>query len=117
MEYGMLFTFLIIAIIFTAAGLIVNFLLMPYKPNKEKNSTYECGVEPIGDARIRYNIRFYVFALMYVVFAVEAVFLIPWAIIYKSFSGFLPLIEGLIFILILLLGLFYAWKKGDLKWV
>lgn len=117
MEYGMLFTFLMVAIIFTGAGIVVNYLLMPSKPNKEKNTIYECGIDPSGDARIRYNLRFYIFALMYVVFAVEAVFLIPWAVIYKKITGWFPLIEGLIFILILILGLFYAWKKGDLKWV
>ncbi len=117
MEYGVLLTFLVVAIIFTAAGIIVNYLLMPQKPNKEKNTIYECGLEPEGDARIRYNLRFYIFALMYVIFAVEAVFLIPWAIIYKKISGWFPLIEGLIFIFILILGLLYAWKKGDLKWV
>lgn len=117
MEYGTLLVFLGVALVFVAGGIIVNRLLMPSKPSIEKSMTYECGVDPYCDAQIRYNIRFYVFALMYVIFAVEAVFLIPWAVVFKSIAGWMPLIEAGIFILILILGLAYAWKKGDLKWV
>jgi NADH-quinone oxidoreductase subunit A len=89
---------------------------MPYKPSKAKYTTYECGIDPIGNAQIRYSMRFYVFALMYVVFAVEAVFLLPWAVVYRRMTGLMPLIEVLIFIFILVLGLAFAWKKGELKW-
>ena len=72
MEYGMLLMFIVFAIVFVVAALIVNRLVMPHNPTKEKNMIYECGVDPQGDAHVRYNIRFYVFALMYVIFAVEA---------------------------------------------
>ncbi|MFP4466850.1 MAG: NADH-quinone oxidoreductase subunit A [Candidatus Goldiibacteriota bacterium] len=116
MEYGMLLTFLLFGIFFTAAGVVMNYLIMPNKPSEEKNTTYECGIDPKGDAHIRYNLRFYVFALMYVIFAVEAVFLIPWAVVYKELSGWYPFVEVLIFILVLVLGLVYAWKKGELEW-
>ena len=116
MEYGMLLMFLIFGCIFVVGGVAVNYLIMPSKPNAEKNMTYECGIDPQGDANIRYNIRFYVFALMYVIFAVEAAFLIPWAVVYRSLDGWFPLVEVAIFIFILVLGLAYAWKKGELTW-
>ncbi len=117
-EYGTLLTFLLFAMVFVAGGLIVNQLLMPHRPTEEKETTYECGIDPVGDAHIRYNIRFYVFALMYVIFAVEAAFLIPWAVVYKRLAeyGWFPFIEVLIFLFILILGLAYAWNKGELKW-
>jgi NADH-quinone oxidoreductase subunit A len=116
MEYGTLLMFLFFGVVFVAGGVAVNYLLMPSKPTKEKNTTYECGLDPFCDAQIRYTIRFYVFALIYVVFAVEAAFLLPWAVVYKKIPGFMPLVEVLIFLFILIMGLAYAWKKGELKW-
>ncbi len=116
MAYGTLLVFIGFAFVFVIGGVVVNYLLMPYKPSDEKRTTYECGLDPIGEAQVRYSLRFYVFALMYVVFAVEAVFLMPWAVVYRKIAGFAPLIEVLIFIFILLLGLAFAWKKGELKW-
>jgi len=116
MEYGTLLVFLLFSLVFVGGGIVVNYLIMPQKPNDEKNEIYECGIDPKGDAEIRFNLKFYVFALMYVVFAVEAAFLIPWAVVYKSLSGWAPFIEAVVFIIILILGLAYAWKKGDLKW-
>jgi len=117
-EYGMLLMFLGFAVFFVAAALFANWLVMPHNPTEEKNKIYECGVDPEGGAHVRYNIRFYVFALMYVIFAVEAAFLIPWAVVYKKLAvmGWFPLVEAVIFIFILVLGLAYAWKKGELKW-
>ncbi len=116
MEYGMLLMFMAIAVVIVAGGIIVNRLLMPYRPTKEKQMTYECGMDPVGDAHVRYNMRFYVFALLYVIFAVEAAFLLPWAVVFRKISGLVPLVEALVFIFILVLGLAYAWKKGELKW-
>lgn len=116
MEYGMLLMFLIFACVFVVAGIAANYVIQPRNVTEEKNTTYECGIDPKGDANIRYNLRFYVFALMYVVFAVEAAFLIPWAVVFKSLDGWFPLVEALIFVFILILGLAYAWKKGELKW-
>jgi NADH-quinone oxidoreductase subunit A len=114
--YGTLLVFIGFAFVFVAGGVVVNYLLMPYKPSKGKYTTYECGIDPVGNAQIRYSMRFYVFALMYVVFAVEAVFLMPWAVVFTKISGLMPLIEALIFIFILVLGLAFAWIKGELKW-
>ncbi len=91
-------------------------LLRPSNPYREKNINYECAEEPIGDSWIKFNPRFYVFALIFVIFDVEVVFLFPWAVAFGKL-GLFALVEMVIFILILFFGLFYAWKKGALKWV
>lgn len=116
MEYGTLLVFLAFSHVFVAGGIAANYLLMPRKGGPERLGTYECGLEPVGEARVRYSLRFYVFAVMYVVFAVEAAFLLPWAVVYGGMPGPLPFLEVLLFVLILALGLAYAWRKGELKW-
>ena len=116
MEYGTVLMFLAMALLLGGMAMGVNRLLMPWRPNRVKNATYECGNEPTGDAQIRYNVRFYIFALLYVVFAVEAAFLFPWAVVFRALAGLLPLAEVVIFIGILLLALAYAWRKGALQW-
>ena len=108
--------FLAVAVLLGAAVLGLNRLLMPYRPDPIKNATYECGNEPVGDAQIRYNVRFYIFALLYVVFAVEAAFLFPWAVVFRQIEGLLPLGEVIVFLFILVLALAYAWRKGALQW-
>jgi NADH:ubiquinone oxidoreductase subunit 3 (subunit A) len=115
-EYGTILAFLAVALLLGATALGVNRLLMPFRPNPVKNATYECGNEPFGNAQIRYNIRFYIFALLYVVFAVEAAFLFPWAVVYRRIEGMLPLVEAVVFLGILVIALAYAWRKGALKW-
>jgi NADH:ubiquinone oxidoreductase subunit 3 (subunit A) len=82
----------------------------------DKYATYECGEEPQGPAWIQFNVRFYVFALIFVIFDVEAIFLFPWAVVFKALGPF-AFFEGLIFIVILIVGLAYVWRKGDLEWV
>jgi NADH:ubiquinone oxidoreductase subunit 3 (subunit A) len=116
MEYSTLLTFLLVAVSFGILGFGVNRLLMPYRPNPVKNATYECGIETTGTAHVRYNVSFFIFALLYVVFAVESAFLFPWAVVFRQISGFLPLVEALLFVFVLVLALAYAWKKGALKW-
>jgi NADH-quinone oxidoreductase subunit A len=91
-------------------------VLRPERFSEEKLTTYECGEEPVGNAWIQFNIRFYVFALIFIVFDVEAVFLLPWATVFKSL-GLLAYLEGLVFIGILAVALAYVWRKGDLAWV
>jgi NADH:ubiquinone oxidoreductase subunit 3 (subunit A) len=110
-------------LVFLAAivGLLVFVLglwwaLRPRRLDPEKTTTYECGEEPIGNAWIQFNIRFYVFALIFVVFDVEAVFLLPWAVVFREL-GPLAYVEGLVFIAILAVALAYVWRKGDLAWV
>ena len=94
MEYGTVLAFLAVALLLGVTALGVNRLLMPWRPNPVKNATYECGNEPVGNAQIRYNVRFYIFALLYVVFAVEAAFLFPWAVVFREIQGMLPLVEA-----------------------
>ncbi|MEA1980637.1 MAG: NADH-quinone oxidoreductase subunit A [candidate division Zixibacteria bacterium] len=91
-------------------------LIRPSNPYPKKTVTYECAEEPIGDSWIKFNPHFYIFALIFVIFDVEIVFLFPWAVAFGQL-GLFALIEMVLFIAILFYGLFYAWKKGVLKWV
>jgi NADH-quinone oxidoreductase subunit A len=102
------------AIVFAALG--VSRLIAPHKPNPVKNSTYECGEEPVGSPWIRFNTRFYVIALVFLVFDVEVLFLFPWAVNIKA-MGLFGWIDMAVFIAILAVGLAYVWGKGDLDWV
>ena len=109
--------FLVVGFIFLLAVLILSSLIQPKGlPGTDKYIPYECGEVPEGSAWIRFNIRFYVFALIFIIFDVEIVFLLPWAVVFKKLGSF-AFIEGLIFIGILIVGLAYVWKKGDLEWV
>lgn len=91
-------------------------LIRPSNPYPAKTATYECAEEPIGSSWIQFNNRFYMFALIFVIFDVEVVFLFPWAVAFGQL-GLFALVEMGLFILILMFGLFYAWKRGALKWV
>ncbi|MFH0702313.1 MAG: NADH-quinone oxidoreductase subunit A [bacterium] len=113
--YGTLAGFIIFSIAFAMAALVVSWLVQPKAPNNIKNSTYECGMKTFGDSRIQFGVKYYMYALLFIIFDVEAVFLFPWAVIYNKL-GLFSLIEALIFIIILVIGLIYAWKKDALKW-
>jgi NADH-quinone oxidoreductase subunit A len=93
----------------------LNSLIRPHNPYREKNINYECAEDPVGTSWVQFNPRFYIFALIFVIFDVEAIFLFPWAVAFGQL-GLYALVEVVIFILILLFGLYYAWKKGALKW-
>ncbi len=109
--------FLVVGFVFLAIALLLSRLIQPKgKPGADKYIPYECGEVPEGSAWIRFNIRFYVLALIFIIFDVEIVFLLPWAVVFKRL-GLFAFIEGLIFIGILVVGLAYVWKKGDLEWV
>jgi len=114
-EFGKIFVFILVAIFFVVVALFVAKLLRPSRPTYEKQLTYECGEEIIGSPWVQFNIRFYVVALIFLIFDVEIVLLIPWAYVYKSFGigGFLV---GAIFLILLGLGMAYEWRKGDLEW-
>lgn len=114
-EFGKILIFLLLGMVFVAGGLITSWILRPHRPYPEKLASYECGEEPIGHAWVRFNIRFYVIALVFLIFEVEVVFLFPWALIYREL-GLFAFIEMAIFLLILLVGLAYVWVKGDLDW-
>jgi len=110
----------VLIFIFVGAGMVLfTFflarILRPHNPYPEKNVNYECAELPIGSSWIKFHNRYYIFALIFVIFDVEAVFLFPWAVAYGQL-GLYALVEMVIFILILLFGLLYAWKKGVLKW-
>jgi NADH-quinone oxidoreductase subunit A len=114
-EFAKVLLFLFIGVVFVAGGLITSRLLRPHRPNTEKSTIYECGEEPIGNPWIKFNIRFYTVALIFLIFDVEVVFLFPWAVIYKEL-GLFAFVEMVIFLAILILGFAYAWAKGDLEW-
>jgi NADH-quinone oxidoreductase subunit A len=103
---------------FLVAGLLlgISSLLRPSKPTREKLLTYESGVDPVGDGWSQSQIRYYVFALLFVIFDVEAVFIFPWATQLERY-GMFGLVEMGVFVGVLLLGLVYAWRKGVLRWV
>jgi len=107
---------LVVATIIGCVMMFVGGLIRPSKPEKVKSSVYECGMPAFGDARRRYNVRFYVIAMLFVIFDVETVFLFPWAVSFDMI-GLFGLIEMILFLIILVFGYFYAWKKGALEWV
>ena len=104
------------AVVLVSLLLGVGSLLRPRKPSAEKLMPYESGVDPVGDGWSQSQIRYYIFAVLFVIFDVEAVFLFPWATRLEAYGGF-GLIEMGIFVFVLLLGLVYAWRKGLLRWV
>ena len=105
-----------VAIGFLVVNLLVWKVIRPSRFSEEKLTTYECGENPVGSAWVQFNIRFYVFALIFIIFDVEAVFLLPWAVVFREL-GLLAYLEGLVFIAILVVALVYVWRKGDLEWV
>ncbi|NJM84874.1 MAG: photosynthetic/respiratory NAD(P)H-quinone oxidoreductase subunit C [Leptolyngbyaceae cyanobacterium SL_1_1] len=107
--------FLIICGLIPVLALSASRLLRPVSRGPVRRTTYESGMEPIGGAWIQFNIRYYMFALVFVIFDVETVFLYPWAVAFSRL-GLLAFIEALIFIAILVIGLVYAWRKGALEW-
>ena len=107
--------FLLVCSLVPAVALIGSALLRPKAQKTQRITTYESGMEPIGGAWIQFNIRYYMFALVFVVFDVETVFLYPWAVAFSKL-GLLAFIEALIFITILVVALVYAWRKGALQW-
>lgn len=108
--------FVVLGIILLVVLLFLQKLLAPSKPSKDKLDTYECGEVPEGSAWAQFNIRFYVIALIFLIFDVELLFLFPWAVVFKDL-GLLAMVEMGIFLLILIVGLVYVWKKADLDWV
>lgn len=100
---------------FVLIALVAAKLIRPDRPTKEKLLTYECGENPEGTPWVKFNIRFFVVALIFLIFDVEVVLLFPWALTYKSF-GFYGFAVGIIFLLVLTLGMAYEWRKGDLEW-
>ena len=113
--YVPIFLFILVAIGFAVVTLLISRLVHAEKPNAVKLEPYECGIEPETDARDRYSVRYYLVAMLFVIFDVETVFMFPWAVIFDKLLVF-GLIEMIIFIFILVVGYYYAWQKGALEW-
>jgi NADH-quinone oxidoreductase subunit A len=114
-EYMFVGLMTVIALIFPTIPLILARLLAPRKPSPIKNEIYECGLETTGDSWIQFRVQYYLYALIFVIFDVETVFLFPWAVSYNAL-GWFALVEMFIFVAVLLVGLIYAWRKGALEW-
>lgn len=110
----------VVAVLFGLISLTMSSLIGQKKPSAVKMAPYECGCEPVGSARERFSIKFYLIAMLFILFDIEAVFLYPWAVVFKKFiragSGGFILMEMLVFIVILFVGYIYLWKKGALEW-
>ena len=115
-DFGTVFFAVMLGIVMVAIPLVISWLVAPSNKTKDKLDTYECGEEAEGSAWLQFNIRFYIIALIFLIFDVEVVFLFPWAVVFKE-MGLLALIEMGIFLLILIAGLAYVWVKSDLDWV
>jgi NADH-quinone oxidoreductase subunit A len=113
--FGPVLLFLVVGILFGVLPLLIAPLLRPKRPDPVKLSNYECGVEQIGSPRVQFNTRFYLYALIFAVFDVEAIFIYPWAVAYGGL-GWFALIEMVLFVVILLIGYAYAWRKQALDW-
>jgi NADH:ubiquinone oxidoreductase subunit 3 (subunit A) len=113
--YGYIGVMLAVAVVFAAVPMVIARFVRPSRPNPVKLSTYECGMETIGPTWIQYHVGFYIYALVFVIFDVETVFLYPWALAYGRL-GLFALVEMLLFIAILVVGLLYALRKRVLRW-
>jgi NADH-quinone oxidoreductase subunit A len=120
-QFASVLVFMLLGAVMVFLMLAISRLLQPRDQTPAKLTTYECGEPPVGSSWVQFNIRFYVIALIFIVFDVEIALLYPWAVIFKQFifegMGALVFLEALIFIVILLSGLAYLWKEGDLEWV
>ena len=115
MEYLSIILFLIIALGLSVGFIVINYLLSPKKPDPEKLSAYECGFEPFSDSRMEFDVRFYLVAILFIIFDLEIAFLFPWAVSLGNI-GALGFWSMMIFLFILTIGFVYEWKKGALDW-
>jgi len=114
-QYAPIFIFIVIAFAMGAAPLVLTVFVARQNPDAEKLSSYECGFEAFEDARMQFDVRFYLVAILFVIFDIETAFMFPWAVVLDSI-GFFGLVEMLLFLFVLLVGYVYAWNKGALQW-
>ena len=114
-DYLSIILFLIIALGLSVAFIVINFIFSPKKPDPEKLSAYECGFEPFNDSRMEFDVRFYLVAILFIIFDLEIAFLFPWAVSLGNI-GILGFCSMMIFLFILTVGFIYEWKKGALDW-
>lgn len=111
-----LIVLILAAVFFSAAGILVSKLVLKGSKNPQKGQTYECGVKTVGPSWVQFNVGYYLFALIFLIFDVELIFLYPWAVVAKT-QGLFALMEVVVFLFILFMGFLYAHKKGALKWM
>jgi NADH-quinone oxidoreductase subunit A len=114
-KYFPIFLFIFTGLFFGTLTLLVSYFVQPRYPEPEKLSTYECGAEPFSDARMPFPVRYYIFAMLFVIFDIEVIFLYPWAVVFTKI-GIVGLVEMLIFIGLFVVAYVYAWRKGALEW-
>ena len=114
-KYFPIFLFIFTGLILGMLTLLVSYFVQPRYPEPEKLSTYECGAEPFSDARMPFPVRYYIFAMLFVIFDIEVIFLYPWAVV-STKIGIVGLVEMLIFIGLFVVAYVYAWRKGALEW-
>jgi len=120
-RYGIVALFAILAVIFPAIPLLLSWVIRPKKPNSSKQATYECGLEfedfpeEAQNVWVQFHVQYYIYALIFVVFDIEVVYLYPWAVAYNAL-GLFALVEMVVFLGILILALAYAWRNGLLEW-
>ncbi|EIL86953.1 MULTISPECIES: NADH-quinone oxidoreductase subunit A [Rhodanobacter] len=114
-EYWPVLLFILVAIGLGIALLVIGMLAGPRRPESEKLAPYECGFEAFEDARMRFDVRYYLLAILFIIFDLEIAFLFPWAVVFKQI-GLVALIEMALFLLLLVIGFAYVWKKGALEW-
>ena len=114
-EYLPILMFLFVAVVIAVALLVIGWLLGPKRSTAEKLSPYECGFEAFEDARMRFDVRYYLVAILFIIFDLEIAFLFPWAVVFKEI-GITAIVAMAIFLGILVIGFVYEWKKGALEW-
>mgnify|MGYP001025326958 FL=1 len=120
-SYFPVFVFILIGIVFGVAPVISGLIVAPNRPDSEKLSPYECGFEAFEDARMKFDVRYYLIAILFIIFDLEVAFLVPWASIFKEIAAtesvrWFGFIEMMVFLVILVVGYVYAWAKGALDW-
>lgn len=114
-NYLPILLFFLVALVFGVAPLVLGFVLGPRRPDPEKLSPYECGFEPFEDARGRFDVRYYLVAILFIIFDLEIAFLFPWAVVLREI-GMFGILSMAVFLGILVIGFIYEWKKGALEW-
>jgi NADH-quinone oxidoreductase subunit A len=114
-EYLPILMFLFVAVVIACALLVIGWLLGPKRPGSEKGSPYECGFEAFEDAQMKFDVRYYLVAILFIIFDLEIAFLFPWAVVFKEI-GLTAIVAMAIFLGILVIGFIYEWKKGALEW-
>jgi NADH-quinone oxidoreductase subunit A len=107
--------FLVVAVVFGGVMLLAGFVLAPRRPDSEKNSPYECGFEAFEDSRMKFDVRYYLVAILFIIFDLEIAFLFPWAVVLEDI-GMAGFVAMMVFLGILVIGFIYEWKKGALEW-